>query len=338
MPVHPKIDDETGIAYGPWESGWKDIKGFEEKYEINHLSQVRTKKKLLILKPNKDHRIQLYDGKGGKMHRTIYQLVLESFFPHIPRNNRTVDHIDENHFNHHIDNLWWLTLSEQTKKSLKLKPRKTGPQRSKPVEQWSLDNPSVKINVFSSAREAGIQTGIGRGNISHCALGHCHRAGGFRWKYQEVESQKDLEGEQWKTNDALKSAILQRNPTWKEKNIAKIRVSNKGRILTAQGIKTKGYIQTSHNSYRGYCGWQVHQLVWMVWGDGRPVPKAGDDLMILHDDNKEKDEEGCVSNAIEHLRLGTQSENLKSYHRAKAKKRTLSEISPETESNKRARI
>jgi hypothetical protein len=58
----------------------------------------------------------------------------------------------------------------------------------------------------------------------------------------------------------------------------------------------------------------------------------------LHNDDLEKDDEGCVSNDIAHLRLGTRSQNMKSYFRARAKKRMISEISDDNESNKKPRI
>jgi len=327
MPIHPRIDDESGLAYGEWCEGWKDIAGFGDKYEINHECKVRNKTTGRILKLTKDNTVHLCGAKSTNKY--IYHLVLESFFPHIPRNGRTCDHFDENYKNNEINNLWWLTRSQQSVKSQKLRPRKSGPARSKPVEQWTLGNPSIKIKTFESIIQASQQTGIHYGGIGECANKYRWSAGGFYWKYQELESQKDLEGEQWKTN---KEVILllqekKRNKKLKIDNLNKVLVSNLGRIQTSKGIKTKGAREGRHSCYRTYGAVKVHQLVWAVWGDGRPVPKQGDDLVIMHNDEVEKDSEGCVSNAICHLKLGTHSENSKSHSRAKAKKRTFSSTS-----------
>jgi len=43
------------------------------------------------------------------------------------------------------------------------------------------------------------------------------------------------------------------------------------------------------------------------FGDREPNQRE----YILHDDSQPLDEDGCVSNAIHHLRLGTASENMK---------------------------
>jgi len=326
MPIHPRIDDQSELAYGMWSEGWKDVIGFEENYEVNHKCEVRNKKTCRILKSSKTYQLML--RKNGKYyHKYVYQLTLQAFFPHIPQNNRTCDHFDENHDNHDLNNLWWQTQSQQTIKSNQLRPRKSGPARSKPVEQWPYDNSpdSKKKETFVSVAEASRKTGVDQRGISRCAQRKRPTAGGFRWKYQETESQTDLPNEEWKSNDVLIAALRERNPKVKLENLHKVRISNLGRIQTTTGVKSKG-IKNHDTCYRVYAKWSVHQLVWMVFGDGSPVPRANDKLMILHNDDLDKDEDGCVSNGIADLKLGTQSEMI-SYVRAKATKRSFAQIS-----------
>lgn len=326
MLIHPKIDDESGLAYGPWEEGWKDVSGYEQIYEVNHEAMVRNKKTGRILKPHLN-RIKLSDGKGGVRKKPIYHIVLESFFPHIQRNGRTADHIDEIHNNHHISNLWWQTPRQQIIKSIQLQPRNhNAAALSKAVEQWSTKTPKVKLQTFVSSIEAERQTGISQSSISNCARGVSKTAGGFHWRFQ---IQKYLDGEKWGTNEALVAALQERNPKKKLKKLAQVRISNFGRVQTMQGIITKGSNENGEGGYRLYGGWRVHQLVWIVWGDGRPIPRAGEDLVIMHNDEIDKDEDKCVSNAITNLKLGTKSENAVAYHRAKAKKRIFSKMSEE---------
>jgi len=325
MPEHPKIDDQSGLAYGVWVEGWKDVVGFED-YEVDHKCEVRNKTTERILKSSKKYQLSL--RKNGKNHnKLVYQLALQTFFPHIPQNNRTCDHIDENHDNHDLNNLWWQTPSQQTIKSNRLRPRNGGPAQSKPVEQWTCNIPnSKKKETFVSINEASRKTRVRKRSISNCLLGKDLTAGGYRWKFQDVESQNDLPNEEWKSNDVLVSALHERNPKAKLENLKKVRISNLGRIQTINGIKTKGP-KANDTCYRSYANWKVHQLVWMVFGDGSPVPNRTDKLVILHNDNLEKDAEGCVSNGIADLKLGTPSENSKSYHRAQAKKRIFSQMS-----------
>jgi len=122
----------------------------------------------------------------------------------------------------------------------------------------------------------------------------------------EISSQDDLPREEWKSSERLISMLTIKGKI-SHKAAEKIKVSNLGRVLTCQGIKTRGNTMTRCRKYRRACHFKVHQLVWAVWGDRDPNP----DEFILHDDSQPLDEEGCVSNAIQHLRLGTQSENMK---------------------------
>jgi hypothetical protein len=313
--MHPIFDRDSKLFYGFWTKGWRDVVGYEHLYEMNHMAHVRNKKTKNLLKLDQQAKVSVVKyGKARKI--PVYHLVLISFFPHIPRNNRVCDHIDENRLNNCVNNLQWLSRSANSTKSLNLRPRNHAPATSKPVEQWSKDRATF-IAKYNSAREAARITHISQGGISNCAVGRNHSAGGFFWKFEEVESQYDLPGEQWATNDTLRNMFS--NP--------KIRVSNMGRILTAQGIKTKGKIVKGTSGHREYEGQTVHKLVWVVWGDGRPLPKKGDTLVICHNDAIPRDKDGCVSNAIEHLRLDTQSENMKEHYRTKAQKRTYTLMS-----------
>lgn len=319
MPFHPGYDKQSGLFYGYWFAGWLDVPGYEGLYEVNHLSQVRNKKTGNICKPGSTFRVTLYNTHHKPSTHFAYHLSLAAFFPLIPRNGRTADHSDENRNNNSIENLQWMILSENVGKSLKLRPRSKGiaAATSKPVEQWDCSGKTF-LKVFASIREAARSLNLHNGHISSCANGKQRTAGGFQFRFAYQESQEDLPGEIWKTNDVLK-AMFNGNE--------KVRISNVGRIMNCYGVKKKGSkanteSRTGHRTYNGYL---VHQLVWAVWGDGRPVPKKGDGLVICHDDSQPKDEDGCMSNAIAHLRLDTQSANAREHweERKKAKKRTL---------------
>lgn len=310
MPFHSGYDTQSKQFYGYWTEGFLEVPGFEGLYEVNHLSEVRNMKTKKLLRNIRT--VTLYKNKRGYA-QARFHLALLAFFPLIPRNNRGCDHNDENHDNHHISNLRWATASENSRKSQLLRPRFR--KTIKPVEQWSEDG-KTKIAEFASVNDAIKATGIT--GITGCARGRHKTAKGFQWRFKILEDQKDLPGEEWKTNATL--IEMTGNP--------KLRVSNLGRILTTIGVKTKGAICPRPNvcGHRQFARYRVHQLVWAVWGDGRPVPKNGDPLVICHNDSIPRDEEGCVSNAIVHLRLDTRSANTKEYHAAKrAKKRTFSE-------------
>lgn len=324
MIVHPKIDDFCGKPYGEVKKEWVNVPDSRGCYEVGFSGEIRNKKRGTLLKPMNTGRVAIRADNGKKRKRRIYHIILESYFPHIPQNGRTADHIDENHQNNYITNLWWLTRPQNSTKSNQLRPRNHGGAQSKPILQWSKDKTEL-IAEFPSLLKASQETKVRHGDISNCARGKCLSAGGYFWEFKEVESQKDLEGEIWATNDVLRRMLRERNEKMTDDAISKVRISNLGRILTARGIKHWGKKVNDFGGtgHRHYGDWLVHQLVWAVWGDGSPVPKKGSKLVICHNDDIPKDKEGCVLNAIQYLRVDTEIENQREYQRAKAKKRTF---------------
>lgn len=287
--------------YGEWTEGWIPALGYP-KYEVNHLSEIRNVTTKRLLKPDNDFRVWLYT-EVGKDHKYVYFIALTSFFPNIPR-LKTIDHfIENNRKNNHINNLQWMTLRENLQKSHIVNPRKSGLARAKAVEQWTKEG---KVAEFMSTTEAMRVTGIQHGNISACADGRYTHAGNFIWKWKS-NTNVDLEGEIWATSDRLKSLFEQYGVS--QRVIEKVRISNKGRVMNTFGKKTKGHKQT-YSGYRKFKMFKMHQLVWSVFGDRAPKPGE----YICHNDMIPKDENGCMSNAIEHLRLDTPSNNIKESH------------------------
>jgi len=296
MPIHP--------VYGHYENGWKVIPDFST-YEVNEFSQVRHVEHKQFLKENADYRVNLY--KNGKRYtRFIYHLSLETFFPQVLRDNRTADHIKENdRTNNHIDNLQWLTQKEQLTKSHKEQPRNSRHKQSKPVEQWSLDG-KTKIAEFTSASAVRSKLNISSADIGKCASGKRNTCAGYVWKYKHDLTQDCLEGEEFKTSENLQKLLSRIRRSGKplcDKAISTIKVSNKGRILTAQNIKTKG---NKNKTNRMFYGVSVAQMIWSVFGDRPPkIHEDGEQECVCHDLSLPVDEDGCYSDNIEHLHLDT---------------------------------
>ena len=97
----------------------KDIKDFEGIYSINENGYVMRIKSGKLLKPqfNSSGYLHVILSKNGKWHnRSIHRLVANAYIPNI-YNKPQVNHIDGNKTNNKVNNLEWVTASENQKHS-----------------------------------------------------------------------------------------------------------------------------------------------------------------------------------------------------------------------------
>lgn len=169
------------------EEEWRDIAGYEGKYQVSNLGRVKSlnyrragKAKILkTLERGGYLRVALY--KNGKNDRlTVHRLVASAFIPN-QDNLPFVNHKDENKKNNRADNLEWCTAKYNLnygtrieRVSAKLINNK---KRSKPVL-------CVETGViYPSLAEAFRQTGVYIENIHKCCQGKLKTTGGYHWRY-----------------------------------------------------------------------------------------------------------------------------------------------------------
>jgi len=220
-----------------------------------------------------------------------------------------IDHLSESYEDNRISNLVFCTRAENSKKSLELRPRSRRAQ-GKPIEQWTLKGTLVIVHDSLHGAAKSIPNANYR-NISACANGKRQTASGFKWRYQEVAK---IEGEEWRTS--------RYNPQifkyMEQQGRAYIQVSNMGRIKVKSGRITKG--TSFFKPYRKVGNMMVHHYVMLYFGDHNPLwnqwleqknrpPSERHSIYILHNDNIPRDVDGCFSNTIDDLRLGTPAKN-----------------------------
>lgn len=106
---------------------WKDIKGYENKYQVSNLGRIKSltkcgEKILKHLKNNKGYmRVNLYINSKRSV-LLIHRLMAETFIPN-PNQYEFVHHIDGDPTNNSIKNLEWMDKKEHQSLSSKGKTR-----------------------------------------------------------------------------------------------------------------------------------------------------------------------------------------------------------------------
>lgn len=312
--------------YGSYQAGWRTIPYFSN-YEINELCHVRNATTKRIIKPTTNFQVSLVKSQHPSPFKTtsatrrssirVYHLGLMSFFPHI-KPLETIDHIDECRNNHHISNLQWLSNRDNAIKSNRLRPRKRKIDDTHRYIQQRSPTSGIVLQEFTPIELKNENFSLAA--VKKCMAGVVEQYSNFHWT---IKSNDDLPDEEWKTSDALKNRLAGKKPGGTpipDQTIDRIRVSNRGRILHANGRKSFG-CKLLYSIYRRAFSVYMHILVWDVWGDRKRSPGE----YILHDDSQPRDSQGCVSNDIRFLRLGTQRENMIEWHTQKRRQQSLNE-------------
>ena len=173
---------------------WKNVKGYEELYEVSNLGKVKRKKhkrldrnqilqerEVKVIYPKNKRYAYLSLCKNGKVtQKTLHRIIAEAFIPN-PHNYPCINHIDGNKQNNNIDNLEWCTYSHNNKEAYRLQLKSTRIKKKK-VNQYDLCGNFIK--TWDSCKETIKQKYY---HVTDVCKGKRKTAGGYIWKYVEEE-------------------------------------------------------------------------------------------------------------------------------------------------------
>ena len=161
----------------------KKVVGFENWYSVTDDGHVFSHHRDIWLKPFKVgagyHRVNLF--YLGKSHnKYIHRIVAEAFLG--PSNGKEINHKNGNKTDNRVENLEWVTRSENVNHSYyELGYRVT------PIYAIKLDN--SEILEFKSVEEA-VRAGFSSAHIYGCLRGDRRQHKGFKFVYQTTPPQR----------------------------------------------------------------------------------------------------------------------------------------------------
>ena len=170
---------------------WKDINGYDLKFEISNKGNIRIKDSLIKI-PVMDIRGYKYVYLCGKKMKYIHKLVAEAFIPN-PNKYPCVNHINGNKSDNRVENLEWCTYSHNNKEAYRLglkQPHRGENKNCKSVVMLDDNKNEICIfrkmkyvdKLFKQKNSPNVIRAIKKGTKS------C----GHYWKYYEKKGVDDI--------------------------------------------------------------------------------------------------------------------------------------------------
>ena len=180
---------------------WKDIDGFEGIYQVSSFGGLKSFKDLkegrILSNKNKNKgyfSVVLRITRGPTRYTRMHRLVAEAFIQN-PDNLPAINHKDSNKQNNRVDNLEWVTISQNVQHAVKNNPgflngMKRYNQQIRPVRIVQLTLSGEYVDTHINSKEAENKTGVCYRNILQVAAGTEYKpgkkrnqAGGFKWSF-----------------------------------------------------------------------------------------------------------------------------------------------------------
>lgn len=180
---------------------WKDIKNYENYYEVSNFGRVRSKYRIIeqkykgknvkfvyksiILKPyliNSGYYVVSLSKNSVQKKFLVHRLVAEAFLSNINNYNQ-INHKDENKLNNNISNLEWCNAKYNI--TYNDRAKEIGKKLGKKI--FIYDKDYKFINIFNSSKEASYYLNIPDRGIRKACTRNNHLYKNYIWCYEKLD-------------------------------------------------------------------------------------------------------------------------------------------------------
>lgn len=187
---------------------WKDVVGYEGIYQVSNFGGVRSCDRTIYYKRGKPsspyktvkgreitqhisntgyYNVKLCNG-GDRKYFFVHRLVATAFIPN-KENKPQINHIDGNRLNNHVNNLEWVTMSENVLHAYNtgLNYGLRGDLSPHKVKVLQFEKDGTFIREWSCMADAARSlNGTKEGIYSACRQKNCKTYKGYVWRYAEA--------------------------------------------------------------------------------------------------------------------------------------------------------
>ena len=162
---------------------WKKIKQYEYYYisNIGRVKSIKSTSTRILKQGNNRKYLDVKLCRDGKCHsHSVHRLVALYFIPnHNPKYE--VNHKDGNCENNNIDNLEWVSKSDNILHAVHQLGTINPPYIKRKVNQYTLQGEYIKS--WDYIKLATLELGIDNSSITKCCKGILKQTGGYKWGY-----------------------------------------------------------------------------------------------------------------------------------------------------------